>query len=194
MKAIEPQIERDFAQFALGVAEHLLHDAQGVETACRRQHEALVDRAKERQRSVFVGALDRSRIVVASNANDDGMRGEDIGAQLALVDADDSGVFARRGFGVELAHDPLFDVGLGDDEFGRRRFETVALEESTGQGRRDQEQHGGVLMRLAVMQHEGLAEVHAVAGRAADQRDIVETGADGGGQGLLATAQAVDQQ
>ena len=100
------------------------------------EHEAGVDRREEGQVAVGLDLLDGADVVLAADADDDRVGGEDEGRELVGVLADEAGVLARRRLGVDLADDAGLGVGVGDDHLHRARLEVVELETRTGQRER----------------------------------------------------------
>ena len=90
--------------------------------------------------------------------------------------------------------DAVFGVGGGDDELDAGRLEVLRLEYAERIVALDHHQDRGAVRDLAVVDHDRALEADAVAGRAADQLDVVDLPVDRRDDGLLGVRQAVDQQ
>ena len=121
------------------------------------------------------------------------MRGKAQRRQRLWRHADRRGEFVRGGAGVELVHDAAVGIGRGDDQLLAGRHEILGLEDVEGDVRRDQHDDGAVGSDLAVGDQRRRLELQIVAGRAADQRNVVEAPVDGRCDRFLGIGQAVDE-
>ncbi len=157
------------------------------------QHDAVVDGAEERQRAVGMHLLDRAAVIFAADLHHHRMRGEAERRQVLRDDADRSGIFLRGVGGVEFAHDAVIGIGRGHHQLLVGGDEIVGLEDVERNFRGDQHDDGAVGGDLAVRDQPGRLEFQIVAGRAADQRNVVQPPMDGRGHRFLGIGQAVDE-
>ena len=123
-----------------------------------------------------------------------GCEAKEKASSVVVEDAADARVFLGRRLGVELLDDPTLGVGLGDHHLDRGRIVIVVAEGLERQVGRHQRQHRRVRIGLAAVDDEGALEPEAVAGRAADDRNVVERHLERRDDRLLPPAHAVDEQ
>ena len=122
------------------------------------------------------------------------MRGEGEGVEGGVEDAADAAVFLGGRLGVELPDDAVLGVGFRDDHLDRSRFIIVAAEGPERKVGRHQDQHRRIGEGHAPVDDEGALEPQSLAGRAADDGDVVEGHVQRRDDRLLPPAHPVDEQ
>jgi hypothetical protein len=132
--------------------------------------------------------------VAPALAGEQRVGGEGLRPERRLGHADQAGVLLRRRLGVDREDHPLLRQGVRHHHAVARGGEVVEdhLLDRIGAG--DEAEDRALRVALAVEREEGAAEEQAVAGRAADHRQVAERRVDGGDDDLLAAAEPVDHQ
>ncbi len=159
----------------------------------RGQHDAVLNRAIERQAEIIVDLLNRAYVVMLVDTHRQRMRSEQAVIEIADLDTDKPCVFFGGGLSIQFIDTPRMAVHACHHQLVGARQHVMCGEHLEIQPGVDQYDRRSPTVKLTVVVDVRVGQVIVVAGGAAEMRNAAKGSAECGEHDFFAAGQPVQQ-